>query len=221
VHRAYYPDVGWRRYDGLADEYDAFVDETSPFYALTTQALRRLLGGGDGRCLDVGCGGGHVLDVPIELGWQPVGIDASRDQLRVARRRHPRVDFVLADAARLPFADESFDASFSTFTPHRLRQLRRSRRGSSTRSQAGWAVCLRRQSSVLRGSDSGVPRCGRPTPPPWIPPGRAVARIRGARDDAGRLASAARDVHSLAAGRLPHMLRWIHASLSRGAHRWA
>jgi SAM-dependent methyltransferase len=103
-------------YDGLADEYDAFVDETTPFYALATDALRRLLGGGEGRCLDIGCGGGHLLNVPIELGWQPIGVDTSRDQLRVACRRHPRTDFVLADAARLPFTDESLDAAFSTFT---------------------------------------------------------------------------------------------------------
>lgn len=110
------PDVGPGGYDGLADEYDAFVDETSRFFAVAIDALRRLLGDGNGRCLDVGCGGGHVLDVPIELGWRPVGIDASRDQLRIAGRRHPEVQFVLADAARLPFADESFNAAFSTFT---------------------------------------------------------------------------------------------------------
>jgi SAM-dependent methyltransferase len=108
--------VGRRRYDGLADEYDAFVDETSPFYVVAIDALRRLLGGGNGRCLDVGCGGGHLLGVPIDLGWRAVGIDASADQLRIARRRHPSVEFVPADAARLPFADESFDAAFSTFT---------------------------------------------------------------------------------------------------------
>jgi SAM-dependent methyltransferase len=104
------------RYDGLADEYDAFVDSTSPYHAAADDALRRLLGPGEGRCLDLGCGGGHFLRVPLELGWQPVGVDVSDDQLRIARTRHPELDFVRADANALPFPDESFDAAFSTFT---------------------------------------------------------------------------------------------------------
>ncbi len=104
------------RYDGLADEYDAFVERGSPYYAVAADALRRLLGPGEGRCLDLGCGGGHFLRVPLELGWQPVGVDVSDDQLRVARARHPDIELVRSDARALPFADESFDAAFSTFT---------------------------------------------------------------------------------------------------------
>jgi SAM-dependent methyltransferase len=104
------------RYDGLADAYDAFVDGGGAYYAAAEEALRRLLGTGEGRCLDLGCGGGHLLHVPLELGWQVVGVDLSEDQLRVARDRHPDVELVRADASALPFADESFDAGFSTFT---------------------------------------------------------------------------------------------------------
>jgi SAM-dependent methyltransferase len=104
------------RYDGLADAYDAFVDVHAPYYATAADALRRLLGGGSGRCLDVGCGGGHFATVALELGWTVVGVDASQDQLRVARRRVAGLELVQADAAALPFADESFDAAYSTFT---------------------------------------------------------------------------------------------------------
>src|SRR5918995_258489 len=100
--------------DGLADEYDVFL-RAHPYEGVR-HALQRLLGPGHGVCLDVGCGGGYFLDIPMELGWEPVGTDASRDQLRIARRRHPTTPFVLADAGRLPFADESFDAAISTFT---------------------------------------------------------------------------------------------------------
>jgi SAM-dependent methyltransferase len=104
------------RYDGLADEYDAFATSTSPYYAAAADALGRLLGPGDGRCLDVGSGGGHFLDVPRALGWEMTGVDVSEDQLRVARTRHPDLELVCADATALPFQDESFDAAFSTFT---------------------------------------------------------------------------------------------------------
>jgi SAM-dependent methyltransferase len=104
------------RYDGLADAYDAFVDLHSPYYATAAAALRRFLARGSGRCLDVGCGGGHFATVALELGWTVVGVDASPDQLRVARRRVPQLTAVAADAVALPFPDESFDAAFSTFT---------------------------------------------------------------------------------------------------------
>ena len=73
------------RYDGLADEYDAFVDRSSPYRAAAEDALRRFLGPGPGRCLDLGCGGGHFLGLPVALGWEVVGVDVSTDQLRIAR----------------------------------------------------------------------------------------------------------------------------------------
>lgn len=104
------------RYDGLADAHDAFVDVHSPYSAVAADALRRLLGAGRGRCLDLGCGGGHFTSLALELGWTVVAVDASQDQLRIARRRLPQVELVRADAGNLPFADESFDAAFSTCT---------------------------------------------------------------------------------------------------------
>jgi SAM-dependent methyltransferase len=54
--------------------------------------------------------------VPLDLGWQPVGVDASGDQLRVARSRHPGVELVHAEATGLPFPDRSFACGYSTFT---------------------------------------------------------------------------------------------------------
>src|SRR5215218_10011085 len=108
--------VSSAQYDGLADAYDAFVDTGSGYYGIAADALRRLLGRGGGRCLDVGCGGGHFLDVTLKLGWSIVGIDASLDQLRVARARHPRVELVHADATALPFPAGSLDAAYSAFT---------------------------------------------------------------------------------------------------------
>jgi ubiquinone/menaquinone biosynthesis C-methylase UbiE len=104
------------RYDGLADEYDAFVDTGSEYYAVAAGALEQLLGPGDGRCLDVGCGGGHFFRVPLGLGWSVTGVDASADQLRVARARAPDVDLLEGDATALPFPDGTFDAAYSTFT---------------------------------------------------------------------------------------------------------
>jgi SAM-dependent methyltransferase len=103
-------------YDGLADTYDSFVDQNSEYYRTAAKGLRRLLGSGPGECLDVGCGGGHFTAVAVGLGWTVTGVDASSDQLRVARSRLPTVEFIPCDGTDLPFADATFDVGFSTFT---------------------------------------------------------------------------------------------------------
>jgi predicted TPR repeat methyltransferase len=55
-----------------------------PVTTTATGALARLLGPGAGRCLDLGCGTGVAVPVLDGLGWRVVGVDLSRDQLRVA-----------------------------------------------------------------------------------------------------------------------------------------
>jgi SAM-dependent methyltransferase len=100
------------RYDGLADWYDAFA--TSEAGVGARRVAVRLLGPGNGRLLDVGCGGGAHAVAAAELGWQVTGVDVSDDQLRLARARG--VDVVLAGAEDLPFADGTFDAALSMWT---------------------------------------------------------------------------------------------------------
>ena len=76
--------MGEARYDGIAEWYDGWRPE------LTTDelaALMRLLGTGDGQCLDVGCGTGVATAVAAELGWLAVGVDVSTELLAVARER--------------------------------------------------------------------------------------------------------------------------------------
>jgi SAM-dependent methyltransferase len=104
------------RYDGLASEYEAFMDDQSPYYLAAADALRRLLGSGPGKCLDVGCGIGHFVPVATALDWTVTGIDVSEDQLRHARARLPGVELLKAAATALAFQDASFDAAYSTFT---------------------------------------------------------------------------------------------------------
>ncbi|HLZ71662.1 MAG TPA: class I SAM-dependent methyltransferase [Dehalococcoidia bacterium] len=66
------------------------------------------------RVLDLGCGAGglaQTLAARAGLRHDPVGIDVSREMVRLAARelgRGRRVQLVAAGASRLPFADESF-----------------------------------------------------------------------------------------------------------------
>ena len=105
-----------RRYDGIADEYAIFQKAHDDYYQIAQDALRRLLKPGSGPCLDVGCGGGRFLSVIADLGWRPVGVDESADQLRVARERLTGADLIRADATSLPFQDASIAAAISMFT---------------------------------------------------------------------------------------------------------
>lgn len=104
------------RYDGLADEYANFLDAHAPYYELAEELLRRLLGAGRGRCVDLGCGTGRFLRVAADLGWEVTGVDVSADQLRLAAQTAAAAQLVCADAAAVPLEDASFDAAFSTFT---------------------------------------------------------------------------------------------------------
>lgn len=93
--------------------------------------LEALALGPDDTLLDVGCGGGVFLERALETGCAGVGLDHSREMVKLARERSgARV--VEAEAEELPFADGEFTAvsclvAFFFFTdPDRvLREFRR------------------------------------------------------------------------------------------------
>jgi SAM-dependent methyltransferase len=100
------------RYDGFAEWYDReFLDDG---VAAVTEIVLQLLGEDRGTLLDVGCGTGAHSVLLRNHGWDLVGVDASEDMLRLARGRG--LDVVQADAATLPFGDESFAAAISIWT---------------------------------------------------------------------------------------------------------
>jgi ubiquinone/menaquinone biosynthesis C-methylase UbiE len=103
------------RYDGVADWYDEHVAWST---AAAAPLIARLAGRGSGWCLDVGCGTGVHLGALAGAGWSVVGVDASADQLRVARLRAGPVvaGLIQADAARLPFPAGSCRLVVSAFT---------------------------------------------------------------------------------------------------------
>lgn len=105
--------MGEARYDSIAEWYDAEF-ATSELGRSACRIVVRLLGPGPGRLLDVGCGGGAHSLAFTELGWSVTGVDISPAQLELARARG--VEVVQADAAALPFENESFDAAVSMFT---------------------------------------------------------------------------------------------------------
>ena len=59
--------------------------------------------------LDVGCGEGRVTRDLRELGHETVGVDSSASMVEAAREADPGGEYVVADAAALPFPDEHAD----------------------------------------------------------------------------------------------------------------
>jgi len=103
--------MGVARYDGVAEWYRVFRPSMPPD---ELDVLERLLGRGQGRCLDVGCGTGLATEAVAELGWSAVGVDLSEDMLETARGRG--LEVVHGSATELPFDDATFDAAVSSQT---------------------------------------------------------------------------------------------------------
>ena len=73
------------------------------------------------KVLEVGCGTGTNLSLYENAGCDVFGIDLSPAMLEVARRKlGERADLRLADAAEMPYADDSFDLVTAFLTLHEM-----------------------------------------------------------------------------------------------------
>jgi SAM-dependent methyltransferase len=72
------------------------------------------------RVLEVGCGLGDLAAAAARRGAAVTGTDLAEGMLEAARRRHPELELVLADAEALPFDDGSFGATVAAFVINHL-----------------------------------------------------------------------------------------------------
>ena len=63
---------------------------------------------------------GYVAERAEARGAVPIGIDIAEGMVAVARRNHPELEFMVADAEELPFQDGSFDAVVGNFVINHL-----------------------------------------------------------------------------------------------------
>lgn len=74
--------------------------------SLNVPTLCSLLPARVGHAVDIGCGEGRFTRELERLGWRAVGVDASAAMVALASES---VEAIVADAAALPFRDDSFD----------------------------------------------------------------------------------------------------------------
>jgi demethylmenaquinone methyltransferase/2-methoxy-6-polyprenyl-1,4-benzoquinol methylase len=105
------PDDVRTMFDRIAPVYDAMnramtLGLDRRWRRLTAEAVVRR---GE-KILDACCGTGDLALADRAAGGEVVGVDFSEAMLARARRKAPEMEWVQADAAALPFPDESFDA---------------------------------------------------------------------------------------------------------------
>ena len=100
--------AGWSERAGT---YDALTARATAF---AIDPLLAAVVAGE-RVLDVGCGPGALAAAAAARGADVVGVDLAEGMVAEARRRHPELEFVCADAESLPFADGAFDVAVGAF----------------------------------------------------------------------------------------------------------
>lgn len=98
----------------IAHRYDAWYQTPRGvmYDRLEKRAIDRLLppAPSGGRLLEIGCGTGHWSEYFCAKGFDVTGVDISEEMITIARQRKAAGGvFDVADAARLSFANDSFD----------------------------------------------------------------------------------------------------------------
>jgi ubiquinone/menaquinone biosynthesis C-methylase UbiE len=78
------------------------------YHDVPFKKLKKIAGKKFERALDVACGTGHSTVALAKISRHVIGCDNSKAMLKEARR-HSKLEFIEANAERLPFEDESFD----------------------------------------------------------------------------------------------------------------
>ena len=96
-------------------------------YLPVAEAVEGMLGDGQQKILDAGCGEGWYLNQLLQKhpDWCGAGVDISRDAIFHATDQPCKAVWCVADLRRLPFADGAFTAVLDVLTPANYSEFRR------------------------------------------------------------------------------------------------
>jgi ubiquinone/menaquinone biosynthesis C-methylase UbiE len=101
-------------YDKIADAYSKLFFTTNRLEKTVNEFLTMLPE--NAKILDVGCGPGGDAQYFIEKGFKVVGIDVSKEMLRIAKRRVQKARFEVMDMRNLSFESQRFDGIFAAYS---------------------------------------------------------------------------------------------------------
>ena len=104
-------------FDGVAKHYDRTNTVLSGGNAILWRAatVRAVAPSAGDRILDIAAGTGTSSVALQKNGAKVVALDFSAGMIAEGRRKHPSIEFVEADAQKLPFGDNEFDAVTISF----------------------------------------------------------------------------------------------------------
>jgi len=105
-------------YDLIAESYARELSGELTGKPLDRALLRYVVHQADGRgpVGDLGCGPGHLTRYLADLGADVVGLDLSREMVRLASAAHPDLRFVVGNLRCLPLPDASLGAAIAFYS---------------------------------------------------------------------------------------------------------
>ncbi len=103
---------------GASNAYDVFAAETNERLIDIFVRLSGLKRGS--RIADLGCGSGVFSNALRQRGYDYTGVDLSPAFIRLAREKHPGIEFIEGDVEQLPFPDAGFDGALLAGVVHHL-----------------------------------------------------------------------------------------------------
>ena len=123
-----------RSFDRAANYYDQTRELPEPVATHGIPALLKYIVP-NGKILDVGTGTGRISVPLLRLGADVIGVDLSLNMMAKLREKYPAPRLAQADASRLPFHSQQFDAVLTTHVMHLV---------------APWRAALREYRRVLK-----------------------------------------------------------------------
>ncbi|MFW9924342.1 MAG: class I SAM-dependent methyltransferase [Candidatus Thorarchaeota archaeon] len=106
-------DIVREGYNKIAKKYLAVRHENLPEMNLLVDFTRSLPK--DAKILDAGCGSGIPFTKYLSNNFDVLGIDISKNQIKLAKKNVPKAKFLCEDMTKIVFPEETFDAIISFY----------------------------------------------------------------------------------------------------------
>lgn len=115
INNDFYTDLKSRWYDAYDDPVALLRSENKVKLPWIMERLSKEKLTSGSKVLDVGCGAGFATNILAKEGYKVTGVDLAEGALEEAKKRDETksVEYITADAMKLPFEDNSFDCVIS------------------------------------------------------------------------------------------------------------